>query len=135
LVKGKYKIWVCYYRGKNSTNNPAFPSLVEFDGEAMQRTFDFSEQKPSGTPSELEALGYKQYTEAATDNTTPDRNNVGRCVGTVDVKTTDRHTVRLTFLHPSSTGQEQNWLDIIQFIPVNDNQLRPIFGRDGSIIQ
>ena len=135
LVKGKYKIWICYYRGKNSNNNPAFPSLVEFDGEAMQRTFDFSEQKPVGTPSELEALGYKQYTEAPTDNSTPDRNNVGRLVGVVDVKTTDRHTVRLTFLHPSSTGQEQNWLDIIQFIPINDNQLRPIFGRDGSIIQ
>jgi hypothetical protein len=134
LVKGRYKIWICYYRGKNSNNNPAFPSLVEFDGQAMQRTFDFSEQKPVGTPSELEALGYKQYTEAPTDNTTPDRNNVGRLVGVVDVKTTDRHTVRLTFLHPSSTGQEQNWLDIIQFIPINDNQLRPIFGRNGSII-
>jgi uncharacterized surface protein with fasciclin (FAS1) repeats len=135
LVKGKYKIWVCYYRGRASTNNPAFPSLVEFDGQPMQRTFDFSEQKPVGTPSELEALGYKQYTEAPTDNSTPDRNDVGRLVGIVDVKTTDRHTVRLTFLHPSSTGQEINYLDMIQFIPTNDNQLRPIFGRDGSIIE
>jgi hypothetical protein len=135
LVKGKYKIWVCYYRAKASNNNPAFPSLVEFDGEAMQRTFDFSEQKPVGTPPELEALNYKQYTEAATDNGTADRNNVGRCVGVVDVKTTDRHTVRLTFLHPSSTGQEVNYLDMIQFIPINNDQLRPIFGRDGSIIQ
>jgi uncharacterized surface protein with fasciclin (FAS1) repeats len=134
LVKGKYKIWICYYRGKNSTNNPDFPSLVEFDGEPMPRTFDFSIQKPVGTPSELEALGYKQYTEAPTDNSSADRNNVGRLVGTVDVKSTDRHTVRLTFLHPSATGQEQNWLDIIQFIPINDDQLRPIFGRDGSII-
>jgi uncharacterized surface protein with fasciclin (FAS1) repeats len=135
LVKGRYKVWVCYYRGRASTNNPAFPSLVEFDGQPMQRTFDFSEQKPVGTPSELEALGYKQYTEAPTDNSTPDRNDVGRLVGVVDVKTTDRHTVRLTFLHPSSTGQEINYLDMIQFIPINDNQLRPIFGRDGSIIQ
>ena len=101
----------------------------------MQRTFDFSEQKPVGTPSELDAVGDKQDTVAPSYNSTPDRNNVGRLVGVVDVKTTDRHTVRLTFLHPSSTGQEQNWLDIIQFIPINDNQLRPIFGRDGSIIQ
>jgi hypothetical protein len=133
LVKGKYKVWVCYYRGKASNNNPAFPSRVDFDGQPMQRTFDFSEQKPVGTPSELEALNYKQYTEAPTDNTTPDRNNVGRMVGIVDVKTTDRHTVRITFL-ASSTGQEINYLDMIQFIPINDNQLRPIFGRDGSII-
>ncbi|HLO38887.1 MAG TPA: hypothetical protein VK173_10360, partial [Lacibacter sp.] len=117
-----------------STNNPAFPNRVDFDGQPMQRTFDFSEQKPVGTVSELEALGYKQYTEAPTDNTTPDRNNVARLVGTVDVKTTDRHTVRITFAHPTSTGQELNWLDMIQFIPINDNQLRPIFARDGRII-
>jgi uncharacterized surface protein with fasciclin (FAS1) repeats len=133
LVKGRYKVWVCYYRGRASTNNPAFPNRVDFDGQPLQRTFDFSEQKPMGTPSELEALGYKQYTEATTDNGTVDRNNVGRLVGIVDVKTTDRHTVRITFL-ANSSGQELNWLDLIQFIPINDNQLRPIFGRDGSII-
>lgn len=134
LVKGRYKIWVCYFRGRASTNNPAFPNRVDFDGQPMQRTFDFSEQKPVGTPGELEALGYKQYTEALTDNTTPDRNNVARLVGTVDVATTDRHTIRITFL-ANSTGQELNYLDMIQFIPVNDNQLRPIFARDGRIIQ
>ncbi|RYZ29649.1 MAG: fasciclin domain-containing protein [Chitinophagaceae bacterium] len=134
IVKGRYKVWVCYYRGRASTNNPAFPNRVEFDGQLMQRTFDFSEQKPTGTPGELEALGYKQYTEAPTDNTTPDRNNVGRLVGIVDVATTDRHTIRITFAHPTSTGQELNFLDMIQFIPINDNQLRPIFARDGRII-
>ncbi|MBO9618720.1 MAG: fasciclin domain-containing protein [Niabella sp.] len=134
LVKGRYKVWVCYYRGRASTNNPAFPNRVDFDGQPMQRTFDFSEQKPVGTPSELEALGYKQYTEVPADNSTSDRNNVGRLVGTINVTTTDRHTITLTFLHASSTGQELNYLDIIQFIPVNDNQTRPVFGRDGTII-
>lgn len=134
LVKGRYKVWICYYRRRASTNNPAFPNRVDFDGQPMQRTFDFSEQKPSGTPGELEALGYKQYTEAPTDNTAADRDNVAKLVGTVDVVTTDRHTVRITFL-ANSSGQELNHLDIIQFIPVNDNQLRPIFARDGRIIQ
>ena len=134
IVKGRYKVWVNYYRARASTNNPAFPNRVTFDGELLQRTFDFSEQKPTGTPGELEALGYKQYTEAPTDNSTPDRNNVGRLVGIVDVATTDRHTIRITFAHPTSTGQELNYLDMIQFIPINDNQLRPIFARDGRII-
>jgi|SRR5215203_1166637 len=133
LVKGRYKVWICYYRRRASTNNPAFPNRVTFDGEALQRTFDFSEQKPVGTAPELEALGYKQYTEVPLTNTNEDLNNVGRLVGTIDVKTTDRHTVRITFL-ANSSGQELNHLDIIQFIPVNDNQLRPIFGRDGRII-
>jgi uncharacterized surface protein with fasciclin (FAS1) repeats len=133
LVKGRYKVWVCYYRGRASTNNPAFPNRVDFDGQPMQRTFDFSAQKPTGTPGELEALGYKQYTEVPITNAGQDLNNVSRLVGIVDVSTTDRHTVRITFL-ANSTGQELNYLDMIQFIPVNDDQQRPIFGRDGSII-
>ncbi|HVG13541.1 MAG TPA: fasciclin domain-containing protein [Chitinophagaceae bacterium] len=133
LVKGRYKLWVCYYRAKASNNNPPFPNRVDFDGQPMQRTFDFSEQKPSGTPGELEALGYKQYTEAPLTNAAPDINNVARLVGTVDVTTTNRHTIRITFL-ANSSGQELNYLDMFQFIPVNDNQQRPIFGRDGRII-
>lgn len=134
LVKGRYKVWIAYYRGKQSNNNPAFPNRVEFDGQPMQRTFDFSEQKPIGTPGELEALGYKQYTEAPLTNLTPDINNVSRLVGTIDVASTDRHRIRITFAHPTSTGQELNYLDMIQFIPINDNQQRPIFGRDGRVI-
>lgn len=133
LVKGRYKVWVSYYRGRASTNNPAFPNRVDFDGQPMQRTFDFSAQKPTGTQGELEALGYKQYTEVPINNTGQDLNNVSRLVGTVDVSTTNRHLVRITFL-ANSSGQELNYLDMIQFIPVNDNQQRPIFGRDGTII-
>ena len=133
LVKGRYKVWICYYRGRASTNNPAFPNRVKFDGEALQRTFDFSEQKPVGTPGELEALGYKQYTEVALTNSGQDLNNVARLVGTVDVTSTDRHMIRIEFL-ANSTGQEVNYLDMIQFIPINDNQQRPIFGRDGRVI-
>ncbi|MBE7171214.1 MAG: fasciclin domain-containing protein [Williamsia sp.] len=132
LVKGRYKVWICYYRAKASTNNPAFPNRVDFDGQPMQRTFDFSEQKPVGTPGELEALGYKQYTEAPLSNAAPDINNVARLVGTVDVPTTDRHSVRITFL-ANSTGQELNYLDMIQFIPINDDQQRPLFSRDGTL--
>ena len=134
LVKGKYKVWICYYRGRNSTNNPTpLSNRVSFDGEPLQRTFGFDEQKPIGTPGELEALGWKQYTEVPQTNTGEDRNNVGRLVGTVDVKSTDRHVIRIEFLL-SHSGQEQNFLDMIQFIPVNDDQRKPIFGRDGSII-
>ncbi|MEI6947815.1 fasciclin domain-containing protein [Paraflavisolibacter sp. H34] len=140
LVKGRYKVWICYYRGRASTNNPAFPNRVQFisgdfkDTTNMDRTFDFSEQKPVGTPGELEALNYKQYTEAPQTNSGADLNNVARMVGIVDVKTTDRHNIKITFAHPSSTGQEINYLDMIQFIPISENQLKPLFGRDGKLI-
>ncbi len=135
LVKGRYKVWICYYRGRQSTNNPTpLSNRVTFDGEPLQRTFGFDEQKPSGTPGELEALGWKQYTQVPQTNSGQDLNNVGRLLGTIDVRTTDRHTIRIEFLLAHS-GQEVNFLDIIQFIPVNDNQLRPVFARDGSIIE
>jgi len=135
LVKGKYKVWVCYYRGRNSTNNPTpLSNRVLFDNEPLQRTFGFDEQKPVGTPAELEALGWKQYTEVPMTNTGEDRNNVARLLGTIDVKSTDRHIIRIEFLL-AHTGQEQNFLDMFQFIPVNDNQQRPLFGRDGTIIE
>jgi hypothetical protein len=100
----------------------------------LQRTFGFDEQKPVGTPAELEALGWKQYTEVAQTNSGEDRNNVARLLGTIDVKSTDRHIIRIEFLL-SHSGQEQNFLDMFQFIPVNEDQVRPIFGRDGSVIQ
>ena len=135
LVKGKYKVWVCYYRGRNSSNNPTpLSNRVSFDDEPLQRTFGFDEQKPVGTPAELEALGWKQYTEVAQTNSGEDRNNVARLLGTIDVKSTDRHIIRIEFLL-SHSGQEQNFLDMFQFIPVNEDQVRPIFGRDGSVIQ
>jgi uncharacterized surface protein with fasciclin (FAS1) repeats len=135
LVKGKYKVWICYYRGRNSTNNPTpLSNRVSFDGVPLQRTFGFDEQKPVGTPGELEALGWKQYTEVPQTNAGQDLNNVARLLGPIDVKSTDRHIIRIEFLLAHS-GQEQNFLDMIQFIPINDNQTKPIFGRDGSIIQ
>jgi uncharacterized surface protein with fasciclin (FAS1) repeats len=133
IVKGRYRVWVNYYRGRASTNNPAFPMGVKFNGEPLQRPFRFDEQKPVGTVGELETLGWKQYTEAPLTNSGADLNNASRFVGTVDVPTTNRHIIRIEFL-ASSTGQELNYLDMIQFIPVNDNQLRPIFAKDGRII-
>jgi hypothetical protein len=107
---------------------------VKFNGEPLQRPFRYDEQKPVGTVGELETLGWKQYTEAPLTNAGADLNNAARLVGTIDVPTTNRHTIRIDFL-ANHTGQELNFLDIIQFIPVNDNQLRPIFGRDGSVIE
>jgi hypothetical protein len=133
LVKGRYKVWVNYYRGRASTNNPAFPMRVLFNGQPLQRPFRFDEQKPVGAPGELEALGWKQYTEVPQTNSGQDLNNASRLVGTIDVATTNRHIIRIEFV-ANSTGQELNYLDMIQFIPVNDTQIRPLYGRDGSII-
>ena len=130
LVKGRYKVWICYKYFRQSSNNPAFPLRVLFDGEPFSRLFRFEEQMPSGlSDGEGEALGWKRYTaEAPVTN----RDNVARLVGTVDVKSTDRHIIRFEAL--TGGGQSGNYLDMIQFIPINDNQLSPRFARDGRIL-
>ena len=131
LVKGRYKVWICYKYARQSTNNPAFPLRVLFNGEPFSRLFRFEEPMPAGTPGELEALGWKSYTSAA-DSSNQTANNPGRLVGTVDVKSTDRHIIRFEAI--TGGGQSNNYLDMIQFIPVNDDQLRPRFARTGHVI-
>lgn len=133
IVKGRYKVWVCYRQQKSSTNNPAFPLRTSIKQKVqtkdsvtvMQRLFDFQETRPSGTASELEALGWKNYTSETTSNTM-----VSRLLGTVDIQVTDRHIFRIDAL--SGSGQSTNNLDIIQFIPINMDQLSPRFRRDGT---
>jgi hypothetical protein len=51
--------------------------------------FDFQETVPAGTTGELEALGWKFYSESTANYM------AGRLLGTVDVKTTDRHVFRI----------------------------------------
>lgn len=124
LVKGRYKVWVCYRAQKASNNNPVFPTLVKFDGEPFSRLLDFAEAAPSGTPGEQEALGWKTYMEIINNS------YCGRLIGTIDIKTTDRHIVRMECI--SGAGQDVNNLDMIHFIPVNENQINVIHRRDGT---
>jgi uncharacterized surface protein with fasciclin (FAS1) repeats len=129
LVKGRYKVWICYRAQKASNNNPVFPTQVSFNGEALSRFVDFGTGAPAGTAGEIEALGWKRYTDATGGlaNTM-----AGRLVGTIDVKTTDRHVLRMAAL--SGGGQNQNNLDMIHFIPINMDQLSPRFRKDGTTI-
>ncbi len=130
IVKGRYKVWICYRYSRQSSNNPAFPLRVLFNGQPFSRLFRFEEAMPSGTEGELEALGWKSYTADATGGQV--NNHPGRLVGIVDVTSTNRHVIRFEAL--TGSGQSSNYLDMIQFIPVNDNQLRPKFARDGTIV-
>lgn len=124
LVKGRYKVWICYRAQKSSNNNPPLPLRTLFNGEPFPRLFDFQENVPAGTTGELESLGWKLYSES--------NNNymAGRLLGIVDVKTTDRHIFRIEAI--TGNGQSTNNLDMIHFIPVNMNQTSPRFKKDGT---
>lgn len=124
VIKGKYKVWICYRAQKQSSSSNQL-CQVEVNGVLMQRTMNFTENRPAGTDAELEAIGWKRYIE----NTT----NVfaARQVGVIEFKTTQQQTIRIT---PLVGTQNNNNLDMIHFIPIDENQILPRFRPDGSMI-
>lgn len=124
IIKGKYKVWICYRAQKQSSSSNML-CQVEVNGTLMQRTMNFTDNRPAGTDAELEAIGWKRYIE----NTT----NVfaARQVGVIDFKTTQQQIIRIT---PLNGTQNNNNLDMIQFIPIDQNQILPRFRPDGSLV-
>jgi uncharacterized surface protein with fasciclin (FAS1) repeats len=123
LVKGRYKVWICYRR--NAVND----FQMSFNGEPLPRIFGTSPTPayPGGTVDEQESQGWKQYTDPKDNRWT------GRLLGTIEVKTTDVHAFRITALsnRGGSTGNPV-WLDQIHLIPVDAPQTVPRFKRDGT---
>jgi uncharacterized surface protein with fasciclin (FAS1) repeats len=132
LIKGRYKVWVCYRAAKGSgtvglPGGSNMPVQVDYDGVSLSRQFNFTEQRPNLTDGELEALGWKKYSPTTTQNMT------GKFLGIIDVTTTDRHKITLRSLPAAGTGNPENYLDMFHFIPINDNQYLPRFNRDGTL--
>lgn len=132
IVKGKYKVWVCYraQKGSGSLGAPGGsynPVQVSFDGVPLSRPVTFTDIRPQLSDGEMEALGWKRYTSPATNDYM-----VGKYVGLIDIQTTDRHMIKLASLPAAGTGQDVNNLDMIHFIPINMNQFLPRFQRDGT---
>jgi hypothetical protein len=87
----------------------------------MQRPVNLTQAYPGGTDSELESLGWKKYTLGGSF--------AGRCVGTVDIKTTERHMLRFECISGSGNAAH---VDMVHFIPVDQPQYLPRFAPDGS---
>jgi uncharacterized surface protein with fasciclin (FAS1) repeats len=124
IIKGKYKVWICYRAQKQSASSNML-CQVEVNGTLMQRTMNFTENRPAGTDAELEAIGWKRYIENVT--------NVfaAKQVGVIEFTTTKQQTIRIT---PLNGTQNNNNLDMIHFIPIDENQILPRFRPDGTKI-
>jgi uncharacterized surface protein with fasciclin (FAS1) repeats len=132
IIKGKYKVWICYRAAKGSgtvglPGGSNMPVQVDYDGVPMARQFNFTEQRPNLTDGELEALGWKKYSPTTVQNMT------GKYLGVIDVNTTDRHKITLRSLPAAGTGNPTNYLDMIHFIPINQNQYLPRFSANGTL--
>lgn len=126
LVKGKYKVWICYRR-TNFNDMQAF-----FDGEPLPRIFGLNPgpSYPSGvTVDEAEAQGWKLYTGSANTSW------LGRQIGTIDVKTTDRHKFRIVGLTNRGGSTGNPFLsDMVHFIPIDKDQVFPRINVDGTLV-
>ncbi len=124
VIKGRYKVWLCYRAQKQSSGSNML-CQVEVNGTLMQRTMNFTENRPAGTDAELEAIGWKRYTENTTGVF------AARQVGVIDFTTTKQQIIRIT---PLVGTQNNNNLDMIHFIPVDENQVLPRFRPTGEKI-
>jgi uncharacterized surface protein with fasciclin (FAS1) repeats len=115
IIKGRYKVWVCY------RNRNAVTINVRVNGELMQRPVNLGQGYPGGTDAELESLGWKRYTLGGSF--------AGRLVGTVDIPTTQRHKLRFEAI--SGTNRDLHF-DMVHFIPVEQHQFLPRFAPDGT---
>jgi uncharacterized surface protein with fasciclin (FAS1) repeats len=126
VVKGRYKVWICYSWQKQSSSSNML-CQVEVNGQLMQRTMNFTQARPTGTDAELEAIGWKRYIENASNS----NRQAARQVGVIDFTTTQQQTIRIT---PLVGTQNNNNLDMIHFIPVNEDQILPRFRPDGTMV-
>ena len=146
LVKGKYNVWICYIARKNSQNNTLSsvtptggsncPVQVSFDGVPTSRQFNFCIQRPLGTDGEMVALGWKKYADSSRiPNSTAFQFMSGKFVGAVDVSTTDRHIIRFDVQPAAGTGNPDNFVDMIHFIPVDwSSQFLPRMSTNGALV-
>lgn len=158
LVKGRYKVWICYAQNGNGvpmqvTFNPGkgdeqiLPNVVFFNQTLSASGVSNADRGAPNADNLMLAQGYKRYM-ATTEDYNPDgyvgtKNmsgtysdvNVGRLAGTIEVETTDRHTIRLTGLG-TSWGQNFNtYLDMIHFIPADDvEQVYPRFYPEPGVL-
>jgi len=149
LVKGKYKVWVCYAQNGNVSGMQVTYNPDKTDEQVLPNIVFFSQTLSSSGVSNLAdpnadnlmlAQGYKRYFATAGDynangvtggilaKTGDGSLNVGRLAGVINVETTDRHTIRIQAVSDVRCASNSIYLDMIQFIPADDpEQIYPRF--------
>ena len=135
IVKGKYKLWICTRNspsGAESNRRPKF--VVYFNGEPLPTIINTGYTISSSmTDEELELIGFKRYSYYAADSVTlTDISGrwVSQLAGSVDVPNTGQHTITFGVIN---NGDKDFWIDMIQFIPFEEDQLWPRIDNEGIL--
>ena len=127
-----YKVWICYRRELECYVKTTFKQDGH-DDEILPYIFDMSVymDNPYATgssPEIVEQKGFKMYNAKKFNSVM-----ISKLLGTIKVYTTGRHTLRLE----PTTSRRVNQLgsiDMIQFIPTDENQLWPRVDMKGNWI-
>lgn len=134
LVKGRYNVWMC----SRNTNSRKPMYTVSINGDPLPNIIDDNKTLPKNplpSDGELLAMGLKRYNYTPTDSASyySDLHGrvVGKLAGAVDIPTTGNHTIRLDVINNEMGGL---WLDMIQFIPVDEDQIWPRIKANGQFV-
>lgn len=124
LIKGKYKLWVTW-----RTEN--YPTIIQttFDDQILDELLftNYYAKKPNAiSEDDYEAIGYRFHRYNSTDNRNP-----CKLLGIIDVESTGQHTIRFDAL---TNARGHLWLDMVHFIPVDQDQRWPKFESDGTLV-
>lgn len=123
VVRGRYKVWVGW-RTRTDDGGNTIDTYV--NGEKLSRSINNADKRITTLPErELEALGFKKH---LVDN---NGNYNCKMVGIVDIEITDRQTIRF---EATSNARARFNIDLVQFIPIDQEQLYPQFDTEGNAV-
>lgn len=125
-----YKVWICYRRELECYVKTSFKQEGK-DDQIMPYIFDMSLYtlaSTSSAPEVAELEGWKMYNAKKFSSVV-----ISRLLGNIKVYTTGRHTLRLEPTTSRRVGQLGS-IDMIQFIPIDEDQLWPRVDMKGEWI-
>lgn len=156
LVKGLYKVWVCYAQLDRATNqlqwvmNPGTPNeqvLTNIMYSGLSLTASGKSLTDPNSDNLMETEGYKRYMATTSETAINDKGEVvkgdvapnsavmvGRLLGIANIKSTDRQWIRIRGLG-GMTGSNIIGVDMLHFIPIDMDQQYPRFSRSGTIFK
>ncbi|MBQ8593021.1 MAG: fasciclin domain-containing protein [Bacteroidaceae bacterium] len=128
LVAGNYNIWLCWRRGNPGKFNTTFRQ-EGYEDQIMPSNVDLQEymSEYDGDEDKAVANGWKRYNAKAFNSVHCSKN-----IGSIQVHTTGSH--KLIMDATVGSKGDGNWWDMIQFIPVDDDQTWPRVAMDGSLV-
>jgi uncharacterized surface protein with fasciclin (FAS1) repeats len=128
LTPGTYNVWVAWRRAEVSGNKVRATLVQEGEDEQAMGTVDFYPYNDTEQAAEvLLPEGKKRYVAK-------ERASTMSCVlwGTCVVQSTGRHKLRCDVVNAGRNADI--WLDMLMFIPIEDDQLWPRFDMKGKAI-